>query len=161
MENLFWNDQCLRFSILSDRQSETVVRTKLHQLSLGHALPGISSNFMFPNAKECTPVHLSTIYQRSKCDIFLWTYSQLTIILSYVQRHLETYFIPDYFVRASLNVDSLFNFIHAQNYSKQYRELIENNKLSTFEKTFAEMLHFVVKFNILTEICVFLFTHIT
>jgi len=111
MENLFWNDQYL-CSILSNRQPENCCQNccqmKLYQL-LGHTVPEYLA-ILCPQTRRNARPHVFCC-RYSKYDI-LWTYSQSTIILSYVQRHRKlTVFILVHFVCASLNyrhVDSFF-----------------------------------------------------
>jgi len=96
---------------------------KLYQL-LGHTVPEYLA-ILCPQTRRNARPHIFCC-RYSKYDI-LWTYSQSTIILSYVQRHRKlTVFILVHFVCA-LNyrhVDSFFIIcteLYVQNYSTRLR----------------------------------------
>lgn len=63
MENLFWNDQCL-CSILSNRQPENCYQNETSSTFRPCYAP-IFSNFVSPNAKECTSACLFVVGIRS------------------------------------------------------------------------------------------------
>lgn len=134
MENLFWNDQC-RCSILSNRQPENCYQNETSWTFRPCYAP-IFSNFVSPNAKECTSACLFVVGIRS---VILYGYIHNQQLFYPMYRGIGNllFFISIHFVRTSLNfrhVDSLLNLCTYRIIRHVWRST-ESDKLSTLEAT--------------------------